>query len=213
MGANQLINAEKLNQNKIIAWIEIIGGAVFSVYLIGIPFLVLGLRRRKLGKKCKCYASVLLADPQRRISSIASSTGESYGEVVKTLSEINRKGLFSDCCMNEKSDLVSFANDPTGRVPANVMVAAPAGMPHVPVTCSNCNGINKLPVGTVAECEYCGSPLEAPRLENVIESPDQQANPQNEPSGKKKKKVADITLGEAAAAGAAAIGAISIFKD
>lgn len=44
-------------------------------------------------------------------------------------------------------------------VPKDVAVAKPS---YSSITCPNCNGVNRVLEGSVSECQFCGSPLEAP---------------------------------------------------
>lgn len=202
MANNPYINEQAMSKNKIIYLCEIIGGGLYALMLIGIPFLIWGIKRYKRAKKCEQYAGILLADPGRRISGIAATTGEPYGEVVANLRDLSARGLLANCYINESEDCVML---PGVEIATTQDAPDPTGL--VPVICPNCNGANRLVAGAVAECEFCGTPLEAPAP--IMSAP---VHAQQKEVEGKKKSLADISLGEVAGAGVALLGVVKSIK-
>lgn len=137
---------------------------IWAVALIGIPILIAGKRRKKMRLEFKKYVAQLSIDPSGNMAQMADVTNTSVDVVKKNLQYMIKKGFFTNAYIDESSNrLVLPSMDQKGQNQTNPSSAgAETGTQDAVVTCNcpNCGGINKIARGTVAECDYCGSPLQ-----------------------------------------------------
>ena len=95
------------------------------------------------------YSAWLDADKENCVAFLASATGTSVASVSKKLRAMMKLGFFPSCFFDVKSGKVIEPEEPQPEVQYTV------------VQCSGCGGTNKVAVGTVAECKFCGLPISA----------------------------------------------------
>lgn len=140
--------------------------------LIGVLLIVLSRLRHKLIKNFKKYVALLSNDPSGSISNLASSLGTSEDVVTQNLEKMIKKQYFpnayidkgQNCILFPNRDAVAGMDDPVQRAdePLNAPQEAPVATaaPMTTVICKGCGGVNTVPKGHVAECEYCGSAIQ-----------------------------------------------------
>lgn len=132
----------------------------FVITTISIIILMLGLKRGKLIRLFKSYVPRLTADPNRSIDQLASATGTSVNIVKRNLDEMIKRGFFINTYIDNKTNCVVFSEDNS----SNLTVSAKPE--YTNVTCKSCGASNKILIGSVAECEFCGSMINS-KNENV----------------------------------------------
>lgn len=121
-------------------------------FLIGIACILDAFRRKKLVKIFKKYISQLSVDATGSLKNIAAATGTSVDEVKKNLTKMIDKRFFINAYINEAENRLVLPS-----VSANTSNAPQ--MEYILCNCPNCGGANRIIKGTVAACDFCGSPL------------------------------------------------------
>lgn len=133
--------------------------------ILGILAVLCGLKRKKMRLEFKKYVAKLSVDPTGSLENIASSTGTSVDVVKNNLDFMIKKGFFTNAHVDlQKNQLVipSMAQKVQGEYNGSSSLnnANSTQLELVTCNCPNCGGINKIAKGTVAECDFCGSPLQ-----------------------------------------------------
>jgi len=132
---------------------------------IGVVFIVLSRRRRRLIKNFKDYVIRLSADPTGSIENLASSVNTSQDIVKANLQKMIYKKYFANAYIDEVQNRIVFPtiidhnNVSNNSQQGDVQIKQEAE--YLAVTCNNCGGVNKITKGKVQDCEFCGSPLNA----------------------------------------------------
>ena len=114
----------------------------------------------------KDYVAQLSVDTSGSIENIAGATGTSVDVVKKNLAFMIKKKFFTNARIDEVNNqlvLPSMAQRQQEQnynaQASNVSTSAPQNE-MTTCKCPNCGGMNKIAKGMVAECDFCGSPLQ-----------------------------------------------------
>lgn len=131
---------------------------------LGVLLFLAGRKRGLMRLEFRKYVTQLSRDPSGSIDNLASATGTSVDVVKKNLNYMIKKNFFVDAFINEQDNLLvlpSTAQREQGQQNwQNGAASTSAQTELVVLTCPSCGGINKIPKGTVADCDFCGSPLQ-----------------------------------------------------
>jgi len=151
------------------------GTIIFAVP--GVALLLLGYLRQKLNVNYKRYVGLISSQNMTSFQALANDTGQSIEKVIKDLDKMIGKNFFVGASLDmDRQEIVIFRNQssnatsyPTGQAqpvysqvpPAPFYQAppVPAQPSMVTVKCAACGATNVKQTGTVAYCEYCGSPI------------------------------------------------------
>lgn len=146
-------------------------GEVFDVVMVtffsgitalGILLIKKGNRKTKLIKTFYDYSARLAADSEKSIDLLAASTGGTVDLVTKNIREMLAYGFFPNCYLDgQRNKLV----DPTTQRSQSSTATTfrtngqTQTVKYTTVQCKGCGATNKIAVGTVVECEFCGSQI------------------------------------------------------
>lgn len=140
--------------DKVLVWI-------FA--LIGVPILMAGKKRKKMRLEFKRYVAQLSVDSSGRLDSMASAANTPADTVKKNLQYMIKKGFFTDAYIDEGNNclvLPSMVQKAQQQSQTASTAETQTQAPTIACSCPNCGGANKIKKGTVAECDFCGSPLQ-----------------------------------------------------
>ena len=127
---------------------------------IGIPFVYMGYKYKKLGKRNNKYIDLINAG-ELDLNNIAHVVGVTSNVVSKDIKDMIEDGYFKGAYVNDytKQLIMPSKIDPnTQGFTKNVINQARAV--NKVVKCPNCGATCNIIVGAKNECEYCGTPLE-----------------------------------------------------
>lgn len=138
-------------------------GAAFVIIILimgalGLPVFFAGKKRKKMRLEFKKYVAQLSIDPTASLENIAGATGTSVDVVKSNLQYMIKKHFFTDAYIDEKNNQLVLPSM-TQRAQQEQQIQKIQKIQYVTCNCPNCGGINKIAKGTVAECDFCGSPL------------------------------------------------------
>lgn len=127
--------------------------------LAGVGLISLGKKLKNKADISKKYISIVVNDRIIDIDNIAAAIPTSYENATKDLQDMINKGFFEGAYLNEAGRQIvlpkrheeSSHNDSNGTEQIKMQV----------VTCSGCGAQNSIAAGTVGECEFCGSKIQA----------------------------------------------------
>lgn len=132
----------------------------------GVWVFLCGIKRKKMRQEFKKYVSCLSKDPTGLIANIAAATGTSTDVVKKNLKFMIKKQFFVNAYIDEQNNqlvLASLSNNTSNNMIDNAVSGISKtddNAIYKPCTCPNCGGLNKVIQGKVAECDFCGSPIQ-----------------------------------------------------
>lgn len=139
---------------------------IFIIGALGLPVFFAGRKRKKMRLEFKKYVAQLSVDPTGSLENIAGARGTSVDVVKSNLQYMIKKHFFTDAYIDEKNNqlvLASMAQRAQQEQQMQQQSMRSGGsaqqIQYVTCNCPNCGGINKIAKGTVAECDFCGSPL------------------------------------------------------
>ena len=139
---------------------------VWVLAVFGAWVFLKGMRRRKMRLEFKKYVSHLSTDPTGSIENIAAATGKSVDVVKKNLKFMINKKFFSGAYIDERNgqlvlpSMTNNVNDTSQNTINTTTTQQRTEIVYKSCNCPNCGGINKIAQGAVAECDFCGSPLQ-----------------------------------------------------
>ena len=128
--------------------------------LAGVGLILLGKRLKNNANKFIKYISVIVNDGVTDINNIAAAIPTSYETTKKDLQKMIDKGFFEMAYIDESSQKIVFpkkSQEPENDKPASSNETVKMQV----VTCKGCGAQNSIPAGTVGECEFCGSKIQA----------------------------------------------------
>ena len=105
-----------------------------------------------LYNKFKRYVAIMNTYPEGNLTQLARNTGASKEETIGNLEKIIGNGWFRNAYIDRDMDRLVIVKD-------QIFGEAAQNQPRMTVVCSACGGINSVPAGTTAECDFCGSPV------------------------------------------------------
>lgn len=130
----------------------------FIVVVIGVFLVLLSRKRKKLIKEFRKYVSFVSADPTGSIANIAAAMGTSQDVVKSNLELMIKKKYFVNAHINQETNSIVLGGTTAIQQETKHSVQ-PNAADLVPITCKCCGGMNMVPKGTTAECDFCGSPI------------------------------------------------------
>ena len=135
---------------------------------IGIALILFSRKRSKLIKEFKNFVGYISEDPSGSIANLASAMGTSQDVVKNNLELMIKRKYFVNARIDLGKNCIvigSGAKSTQQKVQQSNTTGAAAAAVNMPkiqyvtVTCKCCGGINKIVKGNVAECDFCGSPI------------------------------------------------------
>ncbi|WP_310601649.1 hypothetical protein [Anaerosporobacter sp.] len=129
---------------------------------LGIWLIKLSRARKKLVFNFRAYVAYLSTDPTGSIEELANSMGTSSDVITSNLKQMIQKKFFVNAYIDSVNKRIVFPNMHVSNTQNSAQFATynqAKDVEYMTVTCKNCGGINKIAVGKVEECEYCGSPI------------------------------------------------------
>jgi hypothetical protein len=133
---------------------------IFAVMYIVVAIWARGVIKnlQATGIRYKQYINLIINQGQTSLDAIASSVGVSYEIVVNDINSMITAGNFANAKLNATSRTIVLnqqniaATKQTKQIKQEVIVSEKI------VVCKNCGANNRL-VTSVAQCEYCASPI------------------------------------------------------
>ncbi len=158
--------------NGLIAFVGLIQiGEVFDVVMVtffsgitalGILLIKKGTRKTKLIKTFYDYSARLAADPEKSIDLLAASTGVTVALATKNITDMLAYGFFPNCYLDgqhNKMVVPTTQRSQSSTATTSISHGQTQTVKYTTVQCKGCGATNKIVVGTVGECEFCGSQL------------------------------------------------------
>lgn len=143
--------------SSVIAGVVLMDAICFG---IGYPFVHMGYKYAKLGKRNNKYIE-LINSGELDINNMSHVVGTSTNEVSKDLKEMIEDGYFKGAYVNDYTKQLimpsNISSDTVGIAKNNINQARAI---NKVVKCPNCGATCNVIVGAKNECEYCGTPLE-----------------------------------------------------
>lgn len=114
-----------------------------------------GYMKQERIKKVQHYMQVLANESTGSFGSIASRMGIPQEQVKGELKDLIHRGYFKNAHINNQTNCVVICDEENGIVTGQPL--SPSDMEII--RCSCCVGINKVPKGMAALCDFCGMPL------------------------------------------------------
>lgn len=134
--------------------------ALLFYLLSGISLVLVGKKRKENTKKFKKYISIIINDEIMDIDNISAIIPASYENTKDYLQNMIDNGFFQDAYIDEIKRQIVFpkmkeakSDNQFNNTEKNIRMKV--------VTCNGCGAQNSISAGTVGECEFCGSKIEA----------------------------------------------------
>lgn len=128
--------------------------------LSGISLILVGIKRKENVKKFKKYISIINNDEIMDIDNISAIIPASYENTKEYLQNMIDNGFFQDAYIDEIKRQIVFPKMKEAK-PDNQFNNTEKNIRMKVVTCNGCGAQNSIATGTVGECEFCGSKIEA----------------------------------------------------
>lgn len=128
--------------------------------LSGISLVLVGKKRKENTKKFKKYISIIINDEIMDIDNISALIPASYENTKEYLQNMIDNGFFQDAYIDEIRRQIVFPKKKETNS-YNQFNNTENNIRMKVVTCNGCGAQNSIATGTVGECEFCGSKIEA----------------------------------------------------
>lgn len=128
------------------------GGGAFSLYKASSYI--------KKGKKYSRYVSIINSESDTSIDRIAVAYPTSYEDAVNDIQGMIDDGYFMSAYVDLNNRTLIIPRTGTSTSRSTKQEDTLADRRPKSIKCKNCGATNTIVPGAVAECEYCGSPLE-----------------------------------------------------
>lgn len=178
---------------QIIYWTELIAGGFLTVcfvavtisyitegqgldlILVGAAFAAVmffmtrnGYRGSRLIVQYKKYSAILAVDDERSLAHLASVAQVPADKLQKQIEQMIKRGYFGSAYINYDTLNLVLVDDELAPEIQSASRWVQDTCRYRSVVCPSCGAANKVAEGTVGECEFCGSPLEADRENDEI---------------------------------------------
>lgn len=139
-----------------------IGGVIIALLLVAGGILLLNKvsKTKKTASIYKKYIDVIVNQNIQSIDNVASAVGLSYEAVAKDLQDMINIGYLKDAYIHQGNrEIILKQREPVPVVYAQTVGTEQAVSQAKVVRCSGCGANNTIMVGSVSECEYCGTPI------------------------------------------------------
>lgn len=132
---------------------------VLLIFLvIGTLLIIYGIKTKRRIQRFKKYVSIMSLENETSLENIANSCSQSLDFVTKDLQTMINQKFFTNAYIDKNTNTIILERKNTAYTHDTVK-KADAVKPNnsKAVTCKNCGASNNITIGTVAECEFCGS--------------------------------------------------------
>jgi hypothetical protein len=126
--------------------IALVGGGVWTFFV--------ARKMKDDGVRYKKYIALVVNQNQTSIDNIAAAVGVSYDAAAKDLQKMIDDDYFQGACIDVAQREIVLAKKAPQQISQSE--TAVSGQKKI-ATCKSCGAKNKIKIGQVAECEYCGS--------------------------------------------------------
>lgn len=133
--------------------------AIIFFLLAGVGLVALGKKIKNNANKSRKYISIIVNNGVVDIDNIAAAIPTSYENAKKDLQKMIDKGFFEGAYINESERQIVMPKKHQEPLYNQSNNAEQSTRMQV-VTCKGCGAQNSIAVGTVGECEFCGSKIE-----------------------------------------------------
>ena len=134
------------------------------LFLVG-GFAVLHYKKKtaKQSERIRQYINMIVNQGIESLDTIAAMSNVSYDVVVDDLNKMISQGILSNAVIDQMSRTIVLSKARVAEQPQMVYVNNTSSEPlqMVTVTCPGCGAKMPLAKGTVCNCEYCDTPINA----------------------------------------------------
>ena len=133
-----------------------------GITALGVLLIVKGNKKTRLIKAFYDYSARFEKDPEKSIDLLATSIGVTATKVAKNVEDMLGFGFFPNCYLDKQYNKLvvpSISTPQTPAVSATASDSSTQSVKFVAVQCKNCGATNKIVMGTVGECEFCGTQI------------------------------------------------------
>lgn len=135
---------------------------VFIPLAGGIVLLRKASKEKKQAVKFKKYIDIVVNQNVRSIDNVSSAVGLSYDVVAKDLQDMIDIGYLKDAYIHQGNrEIILKQHEPVPASYEQTAVVGQAALQTTAIRCPGCGANNIIAVGSVSECEYCGTPINA----------------------------------------------------
>lgn len=109
------------------------------------------------GERYKKYIALVVNQNQTSIDNIASAVGISYDVAAKDLQKMIDTDYFHGAYIDVTQRVIVLAKSAPQQI---LQAAVGTQIQEKAFACGSCGANNRITIGQIAECEYCGSPLQ-----------------------------------------------------
>lgn len=132
---------------------------IFGVlFVFGIRLTAKAIQKIKLVKKFHGYSAILDNNSETSLDILASSVGISVMKINKEIKDMIFLGLFPDAYVDNNNRLI-LGTKAVQQDNKEQPSASSEEKKLVTVQCKGCGATNKIMIGAVGECEFCGSQI------------------------------------------------------
>lgn len=136
--------------------------APFIIFFIlaGVGLIFLGKKITNSASRSKKYISIIVNDEITDLDNIAAAVPTTYDNARKDIQKMIDKGFFEGAYINDSERKIVMPKKHQEPI-YNQSVNSGQTIKMQVVTCKGCGAQNSIAAGTVSECEFCGSKIEA----------------------------------------------------
>ncbi|MDR3597617.1 hypothetical protein [Clostridium sp.] len=128
--------------------------------VIGTLLIVYGIKTKKRIQRFKKYVSIMSLENETSLENIANSCSQSLDFVTKDLQIMINQKFFINAYIDKNTNAIILERKYATYTQDTVKKADTVeSNKSKAVTCKNCGASNNITIGTVAECEFCGSAI------------------------------------------------------
>ncbi|WP_459479704.1 hypothetical protein [Clostridium saccharoperbutylacetonicum] len=132
--------------------------ALLIFIAIGTWLIIYGIKTKRKILRFKKYVSIISLENGTSLEIIANECSQSIDFVRKDLEVMITQKFFTNAYIDRNTNEIVLERKNNPEVLNNTMTETEAVESKV-VTCKNCGASNNITIGTIAECEFCGSVL------------------------------------------------------
>jgi hypothetical protein len=125
---------------------------------IGTWLIIYGIKTKRKIIRFKKYVNIISLENENSLENIANACSQSIDFVIKDLEVMIAQKFFTNAYIDRDTNEIVLERKNNSEVSNNIIAKTEAVESKV-VTCKNCGASNNITIGTVAECEFCGSVL------------------------------------------------------
>lgn len=134
---------------------------VLLIFLVvGTLLIAYGIKTKRRIQRFKKYVSIISLENEISLENIASSCSQSLDFVTKDLQTMINQKFFTNAYIDKNTNTIILERKNTAYTHDTVKEAySVTSNNSKAVTCKNCGASNNIIIGTIAECEFCGSAI------------------------------------------------------